>query len=344
MNTVIVPQSVAQPFVEGRDVGPGRLRRYFFDVTEEMGGLTIEIELRYDTQQGTMYVFEPNGQPYRGGSSESIGGRAGDKTRVTIPADDVVPGVYEVVVVAPPTSALSFELRAARPRYVISDIGFGPTAIVGMREDAPSFLQDASVFQRGGDYPIVADSVEVTASVIGVSKSTRVTGRGDTPIESPIEIPRWANEVVVDVSVSPETWNQMTDLGVTVFDKQGHVVSLGPMSYAFGRMTVEVEPYLRGSTVQLELFPAFAHLTPPPEWNADLRIALMAANPQELELVDVDTTQVLTMDPGKSVVLHFGSLPTDRPVPSGFDPMIEVVANPAAGAPARLRRTLSTQR
>jgi hypothetical protein len=70
----------------------------------------------------------------------------------------------------------------------------------------------------------------------------------------------------------------------------------------------------------------------------------MAANPQELELVDVDTTQVLTMDPGKSVVLRFGSLPTDRPVPSGFDPMIEVVANPAAGAPARLRRTLSTPR
>jgi len=339
-----VPQSVTQPFVEGRDVGPGRLRRYFFEVTEEMGGLTIEVELRYDTQQGTMYVFEPNGQPYRGGSSESIGGRAGDKTRITIPADDVIPGVYEVVVAAPPTSALSFELRAARPRYIISDIASGPTAIVGMRADAPSFLQDASVFQRGGDFPVVADSVEVTAAVIGVSKSTRVTGRGSTPITVPIEIPSWANELVVDVSLAPEVWNQMTDLGVTVFDNQGLVVSLGPLSYAFGRMTVEVEPYLRGGAVELELFPAFAHLEPPAEWSADLRIALMAANPQELELVDIDTTKVLTMDPGSSVVLHFSSLPTDRPVPSGFDPMIEVVANPAAGPPARLRNTVSVPR
>lgn len=344
MNTVIVPQSVTQPFVEGRDVGPGRLRRYFFEVTEEMGGLTVEIELRYDTQQGTMYLFEPNGQAYRGGGSESIGGRAGDKTRVTVPADDVVPGVYEVVVVAPPTSALSFELRAARPRYVVADIGNGPTAIVGMREDAPSFLQDASVFQRTGDYPVVADSVEVKAAVIGASKNTQITGRGDTPIEIPVEIPDWANELVVDVSLSPEIWNQMTDLGVTVFDSQGHVVSLGPLSYAFGRMTVEIEPYLRGSTVQLEVFPAFAHLTPPTEWSADLRIALLAARPQELDMVDVDTTQVLTMDPGQSMVLQFGSLPTDRPVPTGFDPMIEVIANPAAGAPARLRRTLSTPR
>ena len=68
---LVVPQSLNRPFVEGRDLGPGRFQRYFFAVPEGAGGLTVEMELRYRTQRGSLFLFEPSGQPFRGGPTGS---------------------------------------------------------------------------------------------------------------------------------------------------------------------------------------------------------------------------------------------------------------------------------
>ncbi|MCZ6917325.1 MAG: S8 family serine peptidase [Gemmatimonadetes bacterium] len=338
VNTVIIPQSLDQPFVEGRDLGPGRLRRYFFDVPANAGGLTVEMELRYRTQVGSLFLFEPNGQPFRGGSNLEAGGRDGPKVTMVVSAQDLIPGVYEAVVVAPEASALSFDIRAALPRYTIDEIvsEAGPTVTVRKRANAPELIQDAALFQRSDSMPATIDDVRVSARAVGAVRTLRITGQRSQVEWIPIEVPEWARKVVVDVKMSKAQWNSMTDFGVTLFDSVGAQVGHGPLTYAFGRAEFEISRRDRGTTLQLELFPAFAHMEPPPTWNVEATIYLMAGRPVPLVAADSGSTTV-SPEVGAPIQIRFAPPDTARRMPAGFVPLIEVEANPAAGASAKRR-------
>jgi len=340
-STVVVPQALTQPFAEGRDLGPGRLRRYFFKLAPDAGGLVVEMELRYKTQTGALYLFEPSGQPYRAGSTETAGGGKPSRVRMVVRAEDVIPGVWEVVVVAPPTTALSYELRAAIPRYRVEELTDGPLAVVRMRPDAPPFVQAATVFQRTGDYSTFQDSLEVVGKVIGARREWRVEGRGSNVEHVPLRVPSWARAVEVEVQLPEGAWEQYTDFGVTLFDSTGAKVGEGPLSYRVGRTEIDLRRKYRGGSLDLELFPAFAHLDPPETWRAHVQVVFLARTPVTLELTGIDTTQALSMAPGTSTALTFRPPAPDALVmPAGFEPVIEVTLNPAGGAPARRRRAL----
>ena len=338
VNTVIIPQSLEQPFVEGRDLGPGRLQRYFFDVPANAGGLTVEMELRYRTQSGSLFLFEPNGQPFRGGSHLEAGGRDGPTVTMVVSAEDLIPGVYEAVVVAPEASALSFDIRAALPRFTIDEIMSrgGPAVVVRKRANAPELIQDAALFQRSDSTPSTLDDVRVSAEAIGAVRTVRVTGQRAEVEWLPIYVPTWATEVVVDVEMSKAQWNSMTDFGVTLFDSMGVQVGQGPLTYAFGRAEFEISRRDRGKTLNLELFPAFAHLEPPPTWELEATVYLMAG--RRLSLAPADSgTATITLEAGEATELRFAAPDTARVIPAGFAPLIEVKANPAGGASAKRR-------
>ena len=187
---------------------------------------------------------------------------------------------------------------------------------------------------------MVSDSVEVAGQYVGAARDYTVRGRRDNPQRIPVTVPTWAGEIVVDVQLDPATFNLMTDLGVTLFDSLGVNVAEGPLSYAFGRMTAEIERFRRGTKLELEIFPAFAHLEPPPQWEAEVRVAFMAAKPVDLKLADVDTSQVLTMDPGRFLVVRLEPAAPEWVLADGFHPVVEISTNPAAGPPAVRRRVM----
>lgn len=331
-NTVVVPRSLEQPFVEGRDLGPGRIERYYFQVPENAGGITVELQVRYPTQQGSLYLFEPDGQPFRDGSNEDAGGSKPNTVRMSVRGEDVVPGVYEAVVVAPPTSALSYDLRAALPRYAVERIGTGPSAVIR-------------------NLGTELDSVELRSQVIGAVRTVSVTGRGATPEFVPVPVPQWASELVVEVRLPQGTWGRYTDFGVTVFDTSGAQVGQGPLNYVIGRKKIQLKPYHRNQTLSVELFPAFARLEPPPRWEATVKLSLLAARPVDLRLPGMDTVVTsslaapadtaasadsagaaqamkLEVAPGREVGIQFTPVPDDPVIPSGFSPLIEVAASP----------------
>jgi subtilisin family serine protease len=340
-NTIVIPQSLADPFVEGRDLGPGRLRRYFFEIPENSGGFVVEMELRYDTQRGTLHLFEPNGQPFRGGSTADAGGGPGAKARIAVSARDVIPGVYEAVVTAPPRTALSYQLRAGLPRYLVESISDGPSALVSMREDAPEFVQDASVFQRTDSLPVLADSVRVEGRVVGAERSFTVNGQGSAPDSLTVRIPDWAGRVAVQVELPDGLWNEMTDMGVTVYDSVGVEVGEGPLSYPIGRTTIELERWRTGEPLTVELFPAFAIEDPARRWSASVVIGFLARRPLDLELSGVDTTRALSMRPGQSLNVNFMPNPGTWVLPTGFRRIVEVTLTPAGGAPATRRESIN---
>jgi tripeptidyl-peptidase-2 len=332
-NTVVIPQALRQPFVEGRDLGPGRFQRYFFDVPEDAGGLTVEMQLRYRTQRGSLFLFEPSGQPFRGGSNEEAG-TGSQVVRIEVQPEDLIPGVYEAVVVAPDNSALSYDIRAALPRYRVDRIGTGPSAVISKRSDAPDLIQDAAVFQRSDSAGANRDDVRVTGADIGVVKTVTVTGTGDDPLFIPVTIPAWTGNMVVDVQLPDGAWSRFTDFGVTLYDSSGAQIEYGPLSFGLGRHEFELSAWYRGQTLQLELFPAYAHLEPPPSWQAEVTVYLIARQPNRLQSVGAADSTGIVLAPGETTGIQFRP-PEARPAPEGFVPLIEVVARPAGGPPTK---------
>jgi hypothetical protein len=308
------------------------LQRYFFAVPQDAGGLTVEMELRYRTQRGSLFLFEPSGQPFRGGSHEEAGTKS-NVVRIEVRGEDLITGVYEAVIVAPDNSALSYDIRAALPRYTVDRIGTGPSAVISKRADVPELIQDAAVFQRSDSSANTTDDVRVTATDIGAVTTITVSGTGDTPKLLPVEVPEWTREMIVDVRLPDGAWNQLTDFGVTLFDSAGAQIDIGPLSFGFGRHEFELSRRHRGKTLQLEFFPGYAHLRPPPSWQAEVTIYLIARVPTKLDAAGADTAAIV-LEPGESTGLQFLP-PETRAVPDGFVPLIEVVAVPAGGAPMR---------
>jgi hypothetical protein len=245
----------------------------------------------------------------------------------------LIPGVYEAVVASPENSALSYDIRAALPRYTVDQVGTGPSAVIRKRSNVPQLIQDAAVFQRSDSGGNSVDDVLVSAADIGAVKTVTVSGEGDDPKFLPLEVPDWVREVVVDVQLPDGAWNQYTDFGVTLFEPSGEQVDIGPLSFGFGRHEFELSGRHKGQTLQLELFPAFAHLEPPATWDAKVTVYLIAATPNTLEAAGAETPSIV-LAPGEVTGIQFVP-PEGRAMPAGYVPLIEVVATPAGGAPTR---------
>ena len=333
-NTVIVPQPLGQPFVEGRDLGPGRMQRYFFDVPESAGGFVVEMELRYRTQRGSLFLFEPDGEAFRGGGNEDAGPGSNEVSMI-VRGEDLVPGVYEAVIAAPAASAMTYDIRVGLPRYTIDPTDNQARVVIRKRDDAPEMIQDAAVFQRDDKDSTSSnvDDVVVSAANIGAVRTVQVVGRNSVPHMIPVAVPEWARQLIVDVKLPAGTWSQMTDFGVTVFDSVGEQLGQGPLTYGFGRKEFDITRRYRGQTLDVELFPAFAHLEAPASWNAEVTIYLVG-RPQDLEQVDADSTGVV-LEAGESQEIRFVLSEEPRSMPEEFERLVEIVANPAAGASSK---------
>jgi len=317
-NTVVVPHTLDEPLRVSGLLTPGAVGRYFFAVPEGSGGLAVELKVRQTGQEAALHLFEPNGQPYRGGSSATAGGLEEPSATVTVSGDDLVPGVYEAVVVAPPLEAVSYELTAALPAVSVASVGTGPSA----------------VFRATG---AGAATARVKAELVGATTSAQVGGSSAEPLLMETRAPAWATQMLVDVSVPLDLWHQLTDFGVTVFDPEGRLVVDGPLSYAFGRITADLDSTLAGSPLRLELYPAFALGDPGADWSVAVRITYLGMEPRLLPVLGDSTAQSITLTPDRSVGLQFEPIPPDVELPEGASPLVAVTAEVGAG-PAALRR------
>jgi hypothetical protein len=222
--------------------------------------------------------------------------------------EDLIPGVYEAVVVAPPASALSYDLRAAIPRYAVDAIGTGPSAVIR-------------------NIGTESDSAQIDGQVVGAVRTIEVTGHGATPEFVPVMIPDWTDELIVEVELPEGAWNQYTDFGVTVFDSAGAQVGQGPLNYRIGRQEVEIKGRHRGQTFNVELYPAFARRDPPESWTAEVRLSLSAREPADLDLVGADSTNTVLIEAGETRPLLGSSTASSRRLPIRSPPR-----RPPAGA------------
>jgi subtilisin family serine protease len=314
-NTVVVPRPLEASLDTSAALDPGDLDRFFFVVPEGAGGLRVEARTQGEADV-TLYLFEPGGQPYRGGSRVEARNDAlsdnGPLARIDVTADALQPGVYEAVVVAPPARDAAYRLVAALPEVVVDRVS-AEGVVVRNRSREPH-------------------TAMISAELMGAIRATRIAGRGADPQAFDVEVPPWARQLVVDVSLDPELWNQITDVGLTIFD-QGRPIADGPLNHAFGRLSLALDSAYAGRALAVELLPAFAIPRTAATWEATVTVSLLAAEAVALPLGDQPDGTV-TLEPGSASTLTLAPLPPDVPALPGFQPLLRVTAAAEGGLPS----------
>lgn len=323
-NTIIVPHSLDRPLEAGGGLEPGAVARYFVLVPAGSGGLEVSAELTGGSR-AAVSLFEPTGRPARGGERMEL--RASDSTahRLEVNAEDLIPGVYEITIASPPGESIRYRLRAALPPVSVAAITGGPAALLVNRS---------------------SDSLKVRlrGEIVGAAREFSVRGSRNKGEEIQVALPRWASYLTLEVDVPLEVWRQVTDFGITFFDRSGRKIADAPLNYAFGRYRMPVDSSQAGSEISVELLPAFA-LPDPADlgWHAKVRAIIEPAEYWPLgNLSAVAQADSLLLPPGAILGLSFGApaLEAIDGLP-GFEPVVRVVATPFSGSePSSVRQSV----
>lgn len=219
-----------------REVAAGAVARHFVLVPPGAGGLAVKL-VRRGLRWPTVAVFEPSGRP-------APASPAVTDSAVFIRAEDLVAGVYEIVVVGSATAATVYDLEAALAPVVKAVVRGDTVAVAGER---------------------------VAAYLAGAELRWTVEGRGAAPLRRGLRVPKWATTMEIDVAMPASQWNRFTDCGVTVFNARGERISADPLSYPRSRTTLRVDS-LAGAEVTLELFPGLALVGDDAPWAADVTV------------------------------------------------------------------------
>jgi len=311
-STVVVPYALETPVRSRQYIAKGRSARFFLAVPAGAAGLVVRAQLADAEQAVSLYLFEPTGQPQRDASTLEIGGQLPAAGELAVRAEDLVPGVYEAVLVASPTRSVTVEFSAQ----------LAPLAFGGIYEDGVQFVNRASKAVSG----------TATIRAIGAGRRFRMKGGSGVAGRERLHVPGWANRMRIDVSFPKQLWPTVTDVGVTVWDTTGYFVSEGPLNYAVGRQVVTLTPETP-RVLDLEMMPGFAQPDDSTAWQADVTVTYLPEQP----LTSPATTPV-TFPAGGALRIPWPS-DTLAWVPPGLDPFAEVSVLTADG-PASVVQTL----
>ena len=316
VNTVIVPHDLlARPLDARRRITPGRVERYFLRVPDDGATLHVTVTLPDSASEtAAVSLFEPGGQPFRAVPAGVDLGPETGTARFVVRAEDMVPGVYELDLVASP---------------------LGPpeaATIVVRAQLAPVTLSAADGGLEVANPGPAAARVRVVQQLVGVERRVRVRARGAVPESLAVEVPPWARSGEIDVAVAPALWAEFTDLGVTAFDTAGQQVAQEPQNYAIGRQALRLADDRGGSPLLVELFPAWADPAAARPWEATVTVRFLLDRALPL----ADTADVRVQPGGRASIARAAA--ASPFVPPGFDALVEVTGEGGEGRAAAVRR------
>jgi len=195
-NTIIVPNTLARPLHDRRYIPRGRASRFFLLVPRDAGGLHVKATVGDQEQAVTLYLFEPTGQPQRNQSSVEIGGESPPAGELQVRGEDLRPGVYEAVLVAPPTRPVTVDFEASLPPVRLTERAEG--------------IQITNESDR-------AVSASVSGRTLGAARTVALRGTGGTVERTVVDAPSWATMLQLDVAFEPSVWARITDVGVSAW-------------------------------------------------------------------------------------------------------------------------------
>jgi hypothetical protein len=258
-------------------------------------------------QQLLAFLHEPGGQPYRveNGVPGGFGERAG---AYEVDGRDVVRGWYEAVAVAPPTSAVSAEVRVDRSPVVLR-------AERTAKDTVTATVTGASDARATGT---------LMFGLIGAERTLAFSQRGGAERQVTFRAPAWAKRLVVDLLLPRTAWPLFTDLGVAVLDSKGQFLETGPLNYALGRVALDLPAATTDQDYTIAILPALADPNSTALWEADLSIRLYGESPVLVEPVGKAEFAVAK---GEATSARFLLGTTPFTLPDGFFPLGNLVAD-----------------
>jgi hypothetical protein len=317
VNTVVVPHGLT-PRGYKYNLKPGAAHRHYFEVPEGAGGLDVALGLADPSASATLHLFEPDGRPFRGREKRMVGGHRSSSVAITAAADELVPGVYEAVVIAPPTEEIAFWLEVSIPDIAVESVDDGAVATV----------------RNLGRNRVRAI---VSANLIGAAKHLVVEGSGSEPESVQLLPPEWAERVQLRVNLPTRIWNNITGFGVTVSDGSGSRVSDGPLIYSGAKQVIELTSLEQHGELSVELLPAFARDETGHEWTAEVEIVYLLPEALGLALADGNERAGVVLMPSASTQVDFDLGQALSVARADILPLVEVAARLPVGPPS-LRR------
>lgn len=318
-NTVVIPHPLEGELVFEDDVSLGEFDRFFVRVGEPTTGLTVELELEQWSNSASLHLFEPSGQPYRGGGIAMIH-EGNSAARLVIPANAGLPGVYEIVVTTSDASRVEYRLVVTAPVMSVS-----------MDDEEPM----ATVKNLA-----LAELVAVPAArILGARSSFTVGGLDDTPAVAEFDVPDWAHEIAIGLSFDDGVWRTLSDLGVAIVSADGHILFAESINYALHQTSVLVEESWRGERLQVELMPGFSHIGADENWSAEVSVSMLLVEPVDLEAVPSAGGVKLRLRAGEFQTVRLGHWDASLELPAGSVPLVEFVVKPLGGAATTFRGT-----
>jgi hypothetical protein len=304
VNTIVMPAPAKSRVTElrsGVQVDPGTSLRTFFRADSAR---PFEVRVTSGAREkGLAFLHEPDGMPYRDESARPLGGAEGAVYRVD--ARDVVGGTYEAVAaaVSPTIQSLTAGVRLTQSPFRLH--------LSRQKNEAVGTVSNVTA---------ASAAAEVAILLGGAERVETVVTRGSATQRIPFIAPRWANGVVVDITMDREQWSKFTDFGVTLFDSAGRQIEKKPLNYAFGRLQASLPSGHGDMPVELALFPGFADAVSDEPWTLRASIRLYADSAVTLAAPG-SATASLTVAPGKTAARTFPLAPLPWPVGDGFFPL-----------------------
>lgn len=308
VNTVVIPYASG----ESVRIGPvpmnaGGIHRVFFGAER---GRPFEVTIR-TTDAGPLVLtslHEPGGQPYRAGNGLP-GGAGAQAASYAVRAGDVIPGVYEIDVIAPP----------AAPTRAEVDVRHAPVRF-DLTRDAGRVITTLTNAVGG---PVRG---AVTAYTAGAQRELTMEGRGSDVQSILFQVPAWARELEIDVEMAPDEWPRFTDFGMTLFDSIGRIITQTPLNYARERMHASFVENSGAQAVRLGFFPGFAEPGSNAAWSLRVEIRLYADAGEVAEQASRPLPFALDAGTSQELVSAVEPVPT-MTVSGGFLPLYGVMVD-----------------
>lgn len=314
-NTVVVTDTVTAIAASARKLPGGGAARFYLRVPARGAGLAVRAVVRDSLVPGVLSLYEPSGRPSRATESLKLGGDGPAHASTVLSTNDVLPGVWELVMQSLPGRELRYDFEARVPGARIAAVDSG-SAMPRVTFAAASAADTA---------------LTVTAEQLGITRLRDVAIVNGALVRDTVEPPSWATAVVAEVWIPRSQWSAVTDFSITVYDRDGEQLGQGAMNYDFHRVEVELPERRAGPfPVQVELFPAFAHDSAPARYDVRMRVTFVgAARPLQVSAgrdVTAGSDSVSVRIPGGgTATVTIGALRPLPPAP-GWDEWIRVRA------------------
>ncbi len=291
----------ARAVVTERVQVPARGRERIRFTADSGRGFQLAVAQAQPAAQVILLLREPGGAPTRSDAALRAGRTV--EGGVAIDASDVVSGTYELIIESDIATEITLKVVHAPVRLQATRDG------ANLRLTAQN-LTDSAV------------AVRFRVGLLGGETSRRVLSSTAQPMRLALALPSWATGAVIDSRMAATQWVRFADFSIRLGGNRGGAVDTTLLAAATGRARHAVDG--AQDSLIIWLTPRLVEGTPASTWEAQLTIRYEMS-----PVVDIDPggSPMRSAARGRSVSEVFPMTPAvARPMPVGFDPVVQIVA------------------